>query len=113
MLEGANIEEHTFETTKWSAYIDSYGSHPLTGIDIKIKDLMKPVCLNRNFRVGQKFHANKSYPSDVAKIFGLVSESDEVKPIIPPPERPASKRMKLDTTATSSKYMLSQTLAPV
>ncbi|XP_021968707.1 paired amphipathic helix protein Sin3a isoform X3 [Folsomia candida] len=126
LLEGANIEENAVETTKWSAYIDSYSTHPLTGMDSKMKSLMKPAYLNRNVRVGQQYHANKSYPPEVARIFGLGPEEEDVKPIIPPfPEKPvstvvASKRplggkgeAASSTGANSSKFMLSQTLAPV
>lgn len=119
LLECANIEENIAETTKWSAYIDSYTSHPFTGMDAKMKDLMKPVCLGRNVRVGYKFHSSRSYPPEIAKIFGFINEPEDIKPIIPLPgadkvsSRPLLKSDGASGVAGSSKFMLSQTLAPV
>lgn len=111
LLEGDNIEENIAETTKWSAYIDSYTSEPVTGMDVRVKSLVKPVFLNRNVATGQRFHANKTYPPEITKMFSL--ETEDVKPLVisPNPEKPVPpKRAKIDG---SSKFMLSQTLTPV
>jgi hypothetical protein len=115
LLEGANIEENIAETTKWSAYIDSYTSHPSTGMDVKLKSLMKPVFLSRNVAVGQQYHANKTYPPELAKIFGL--EPEDVKPVLSPlgdDKTNPKQRIPANKPEGSSKFMLStQTLAPV